>query len=241
MKDTSEKKFSFGIVPTIMLFGIAGLILYLQTNLLIPYLTSITGMETVIWWFIVSAFGMFIPLMVLAMCILHKEDWQFKSGVWKDRMRFRKMSTGDWLWGIGGIISIGILSYPIMIIIETMVGHLDHQPPFMQFEPLSTGRYWILAVWLPYWFFNIMGEEVLWRGVILPRQEKSFGKYTWIIQGIGWGLFHIAFGWQLLLTLIPILFILPYIVQRRKNSWIGVLIHAGINGPGFVAISLGLI
>jgi len=77
--------------------------------------------------------------------------------------------------------------------------------------------------------------------VILPRQEVSFGKYAWIVQAIGWGLFHIAFGWQLLITLLPILFILPYIVQKRKNSWIGVLIHAAINGPSFVAISFGLI
>jgi len=241
MAETINKNHSFGIVPSMLLFGIAGLILYLQTNFLIPYLTSITGTETVIWWFIVSAFGMFIPLLLMAMCVLHKEGWLFKAGMWRDRLRFRKMSSIDWLWGICGIIFIGILSYPILLILETLVGHFDHQPPFMQFEPLSSGRYWILAVWLPYWIFNIMGEEILWRGVILPRQEKSFGKYAWIFQGIGWGLFHIAFGWQLFLTLLPILFILPYIIQKRKNSWIGVFIHAAINGPSFVAISLGLL
>ncbi|MCD4691374.1 MAG: CPBP family intramembrane metalloprotease [Calditrichales bacterium] len=83
--------------------------------------------------------------------------------------------------------------------------------------------------------------EYLWRGVILPKQEIVFGKNAWIIHGICWGIFHIAFGWQLLLTLIPILFIQSYVVQRRKNSWTGVIIHAVVNGPSFIAISFGLL
>ena len=86
-----------------------------------------------------------------------------------------------------------------------------------------------------------MGEEILWRGVIFPRQEIAFKKYTWLIHGFCWGIFHIAFGWQLLLTLLPILFIQSYTVQRRQNSWIGVVIHAVVNGPSFIAISFGLI
>lgn len=63
----------------------------------------------------------------------------------------------------------------------------------------------------------------------------------WFIQGIGWSLFHITFGWQLLLTLIPLIFILSWTVQKTKNSWVGVIIHGGLNGPTFLAISFGLI
>jgi membrane protease YdiL (CAAX protease family) len=114
-------------------------------------------------------------------------------------------------------------------------------PSFMTFEPLSDGRYWILFAWLPFWVFNIMGEEILWRGVLLPRQEIVFGKSTWIFHGFFWMIFHIAFGLHLVLSLIPIFFIQSYIVQKRKNSWIGVLIHAGLNGPGFIAVAFGLI
>nr|NQU93394.1 CPBP family intramembrane metalloprotease [Bacteroidota bacterium] len=230
-----------GTFPSLLLFGGAGLILHLETNYLIPYLASITNIETIIWWFLVAAFGMFIPLLIIAGILLKKEGWLLKSGMWKIRLRFRRMNTGDWLWGIGGMVVIGFLSYLIMTLIETFAGTVDHQPPFMQFEPLGFGRYWILLAWFPYWVFNIMGEEILWRGVIFPRQEISFGKRAWLVNGFGWGLFHIAFGWQLFIALIPILFILPYIVQKRKNSWIAVLIHAGINGPSFVAISLGLL
>jgi membrane protease YdiL (CAAX protease family) len=86
-----------------------------------------------------------------------------------------------------------------------------------------------------------MGEEILWRGVIFPRQEVVFGKYTWLIHGFGWSLFHLAFGWQLFMTMLPILFIQSIAVQKTKNSWVGVTIHAIINGPSFIAISLGFL
>jgi len=86
-----------------------------------------------------------------------------------------------------------------------------------------------------------MGEEILWRGVILPRQEKASGQKAWFFHGLFWSIFHISFGWQLLIIALPSLFILPYAVQHRKNSWIGVIIHAMINGPSFIAISFGLL
>lgn len=110
----------------------------------------------------------------------------------------------------------------------------------MSFDPLTPDRYWILLLWLPYWVLNIMGEEVLWRGVILPRQEIVFGKNARIINGLGWTIFHITFGWQLLLTMLPILFILPFVVQKTRNSWTGIVIHGVINGPSFIAIAFGV-
>jgi hypothetical protein len=55
------------------------------------------------------------------------------------------------------------------------------------------------------------------------------------------GLFHIAFGWQVVLTFIPYIFIQSFIVQKIKNSWVGVIMHGGLNGPSFMAICFGLI
>jgi membrane protease YdiL (CAAX protease family) len=142
---------------------------------------------------------------------------------------------------MGGLIAAGALSSLAMKILELTLGEFDHSPAFMSFEPLTKGRYWLLLVWLPYWVLNIMGEEILWRGVMLPRQELAFGKYAWLIHGLGWGIFHVAFGWQLMITLIPLIFVQSYIVQRTKNSWVGVMMHGGLNGPAFIAIALGLI
>jgi membrane protease YdiL (CAAX protease family) len=143
-----------------------------------------------------------------------------------------------------GISWIGIgcnLSGLIMKLLEIMFGKFDHSPAFMSFQALTTGRYWLLFVWFPYWILNIFGEEFLWRGVMLPRQELAFGKNAWLIHGTGWGLFHLAFGWKLLVMLLPLIFIQSFLVQKTKNSWVGVIMHAGLNGPSFLAICFGLI
>jgi len=226
---------------SLLIFGLASFILFLQTRYLIPFLSRRTGFEPVVFWLIVAGLAMFLPLLLVACYILKKEGWSLDSSMWTKRLRFSKLTRVDWLQCLGAIIVIGILSFSIMKITEAVTGPMDSNPPFMKFEPLTAGRYWILLLWIVYWPLNIMGEEILWRGVLLPRQEIRYGKTTWIFHAIFWSIFHISFGWKLMLTMLPILFILPYIVQKQKNSWIGVIIHAVINGPSFIAIAFGVL
>lgn len=229
----------FGLKNTLLLFCSTGFIFYIETHYIIPFLTQSTGVESIIFWFLVASFGMFIPILCYAAWLLKEEGIPFERNAICKRLRFRGLNRTDILWCIGGTIAIGALSYGIMEALTHFTGGFDHSPPFMSFEPLQGNRLWILALWFPYWILNIMGEDVVWRGVILPRQEASFGRWAWLIHGLGWGLFHICFGWHLMITLLPILFILPYIVQKRRNSWIGVILHAALNGPSFIAIALG--
>jgi membrane protease YdiL (CAAX protease family) len=230
-----------GLPYSILVFGIAAIALFLETQYLIPFLSIQTGLEPIIFWIIVAGLGIFFPMLLLSYLILKSEGLKIGKDTWKDRLRFKMMNKSDWLWCAGSIILIGILSLLIIKALEIFIGKVESHPPFMYFEPLTPDRYWILLIWFPYWLLNIMGEEIFWRGVILPRQELAFGKNTWLIHGFFWGIFHIAFGWQLLITLVPILFIQSYVVQHRKNSWTGVVIHAVINGPSFIAISFGLL
>ncbi len=230
-----------GLFASFAIYIPAAILMYVMTTYLIPYLSKTTGQETILFWFIVAGLGIFTPLIVTGILILKSEGYKLNLNTIKERLRFRKLKKTDVLWATGGLVAVGILSAVIMKVMELVLGEFDHTPPFMAFEPLNAGRYWLLLVWAPYWILNILGEEFLWRGVMLPRQEVAFGKYTWMIHGLGWGIFHIAFGWQLLVTLIPLIFIQSYVVQKTKNSWTGVIMHGGLNGPSFIAISLGLI
>ena len=230
-----------GLINSFLIFGIASVVLFLETHFLIPFLSQQTGIEPIVFWLVVAGLGLFLPLLIMAYLILKHEGLAISKNTWRTRLRFKKMNKAGWLWSLGAIILIGVFSSAIMKILEIAVGHVESQPPFMVFEPLTPDRYWILLLWFPYWLLNIFGEEILWRGVILPRQEVAFGKNAWLVHSLGWSLFHIAFGWKLLLTMLPILFIQSYVVQQRKNTWTGVVIHAVINGPSFIAISFGLL
>ena len=231
----------FGLFYSTLIFVFAAIVLFAETHILIPFLSQQTGIEPIVFWLLVAGLGLFFPMLVLSYFIIKSEGLKIGEKTWRNRLRFRKMNKVDWFWSIGSIVIIGILSLTIIKVLEIFIGNVESQPPFMHFEPLTSGRYYILLLWFPYWLLNIMGEEILWRGVILPQQELVFGKFTWIIHGALWSVFHIAFGWQLLLTMIPILFIQSYVVQRQMNSWIGVIIHAVVNGPSFIAISFGLL
>ncbi len=240
MKTKTEIK-KLGLLGSFAIYIPSAILMYCMTKYLIPYLSKTTGQETILFWFIVAGFGIFLPLIITGLLILKSEGYRISKGTWAERLRFRKITKRDILWCFIGLILVGLFSGLIMKGLESLIGEFDHSPAFMSFEPLSKGRYWLLLVWLPYWILNILGEEFLWRGVMLPRQEVAFAKYTWLIHGFGWGLFHVAFGWQLLITLIPLIFIQSYIVQKTKNSWIGVIMHGGLNGPSFIAICFGLI
>ncbi len=82
-----------------------------------------------------------------------------------------------------------------------MIGEFDHSPAFMSFEPLSDGRYWLLLVWIPYWILTYSGKSFCGEGYV--TQAGNCIREIHIIHGFGLGLFHVAFGWQLLITLIP--------------------------------------
>ena len=230
-----------GFLYSFLIFGFASLALFLEAHFIIPFLSKQTGVEPIVFWFIVAGLGIFLPMLIVSYLFLRSEGLKIERDTWQQHLRFKKMDKADWLWSIGSILMIGILSFAIMKLLKVLIGHVESQPPFLVFDPLTPDRYWILFIWFPYWLLNIMGEEILWRGILLPKQEIVFKNHTWIIHGILWSVFHLAFGWQLLLTMLPILFIQSYTVQRRKNSWTGVVIHAVINGPSFIAISFGLL
>ncbi|NIM50866.1 MAG: CPBP family intramembrane metalloprotease [Gemmatimonadales bacterium] len=229
------------MLPTAALFGGAAVLLAIATRVVIPWLHRATGLELVLCWFLAGGIGVFLPLLVAAWAILRREHRAPGESLWRDRLRFRRMTGPEWAWSLGGLLVVGAMSMGLLLGMRHLLGTAALVPSFLEVRPLAGVRLWILAAWVPFWFLNIMGEEILWRGTMLPRQERSFGQWAWLVHAVGWGVFHTAFGPVLLVTVVPALLVLPYLVQRRQNTWVGVVIHSGLNGPAFIAIALGLL
>ena len=172
-QDSSIPLRTLGLRNSLAIFIGAGILLFLQTRFVIPWLSEITGMEIILFWFIVGGLGVFLPLILLGWLMLKQEGRMPWKERWTGRLRFRKMTRKDIYWSVAGLLAAGILSGFLMKGLELAAGKFDPNPPFMAFEPLSKGRYWLLLVWLPYWILNILGEEFLWRGVMLPRQDRK--------------------------------------------------------------------
>ena len=89
-------------------------------------------------------------------------------------------------------------------------------------------------------FLNIVGEEFWWRGYILPRQELVHGRWTWVVHGLLWALFHLPFWWNVP-VLLPSTLSLSFVVSKLKKATPGIIAHAAMNGLGSVTILLGVL
>jgi hypothetical protein len=229
-----------GMVGSVALFGAGALLLFLTTRVAVPALVSATGAETVAMWFLAASAVLFGPLLLTAALLLYRERRTGRPKSWSARLWLQPMNSGDWLWVLGGLAVVGVLTGGIGAILGALADASKLHPPFMAFEPLGPGRYWIVGAWLPFFALNILGEEFVWRAFMLPRQEVALGGKAWLVNGLLWLLFHAAFPWQVLVTLVPITLILPYVVQRRRCTWAGIVIHGGFGAVGFLGLAFGL-
>lgn len=225
----------FGI-PTVLFFGIAYGI--------IPYLTSSLNLHPAMSWFIGGSM-IFIPLLITALVMVYRDGYTTPHEI-INRFRLKKLTRRDWTIIIVAMIAIGFSTGIIVglaAILHQTIGipMMEFSPPFMKFEPFTESERWMLGVWAIMFFFNITGEELLWRGYILPRQMAAHQHYGWMVNAACWMMFHISFGPSLMIMLVPIIFILPYAVNKSGNTTIGIVIHTLLNGPSFILISLGIL
>lgn len=230
---------------SVLYFGIPSLYFWLLTKYLTPYLNRTVGIHPAMSWFI-TGFLVFIPLFFAACLFAMKEGNAGSFKALLTRLRLKKFTKRDWAWATGGLLAVLVLTgliFGVSSLLSTKMGipALKTTPGFMEFEPFKPAERWMLFVWLGMFFFNIVGEEIFWRGYILPRQELAHGKYAWLINSIFWGVFHISFGRDLLIILMPTLVVLPLAVYRTKNTAVGIFIHGVFNGPMFILVSLGIV
>jgi membrane protease YdiL (CAAX protease family) len=90
------------------------------------------------------------------------------------------------------------------------------------------------------WVLNIFGEEFWYRGWMLPRQEVAFGKFAWVINGTMFTFQHWMQPWNFLAILPGALF-MSFVLQLRKNTWIGIIQHGLINFGLFIHVLKGVI
>jgi uncharacterized protein len=79
-------------------------------------------------------------------------------------------------------------------------------------------------------------EELYFRGYLLPRLHR-FGIWAPLINVSLFATYHLWKPWDVL-TLIVILLPMGYAVWRTRDIRIGIAVHIGLNGTGFLTNSL---
>jgi membrane protease YdiL (CAAX protease family) len=225
----------------ILLFGIPTALNYLACRIAIPYFNKdFKYLPIEIVYFICVGAIVLIPLFIGAIYLTIKEIDSVKIKDILFRMRIKKLSAQDLVWTVSGFIILSMASFMIAKLILPLF-NIDASPFFFKNMPLGAKYFWVIYVWPVFFFFNIFGEEFLWRGYIQPKQELLNRNWTWLVHGILWALFHLPMGINLVLSAIPIFFILPGIVQIRKNTTISIIIHFVFGAFGFWVLALGAV
>ena len=240
---------------SLLYFGIPSTVIALFIYYLWPYLIK-AGIPEMVSFTII----MYVPLAALLLVSLLAFRLEGNTMSWvnlKDRFRLKPMRKGEWLWTIGliifTIISYGGLSFTAKWLASiSLFSPPDFLPPIVDPRVEQTaipkefmgimlkGQWWIVFAYLGGLFFNIFGEEFWWRGYILPRQEIVMGKYTWIIHGLLWTVFHVFWKWNLII-LLPTCLSISFVAYKLKNTWPAIIAHFALNGIGVIPIVFGVL
>lgn len=195
MKNSLQK---IGLINSILLFLIPGILFWIHLNWSIPLLTNILNLSVYAVWLIIGSFFLFMPLFILTLVLLKFDGYSLDWKTISERLRIKKVTKRDWLWIVFGLLVAGAFVGIILLILSISplgidIAELKEISP-IEAQQLMDNEYLFIILLPVLFFFNYVGEEILWRGYILPRQEVSLEKYAWILNGVLHGVFHLSFG-----------------------------------------------
>ncbi len=232
------------IIESLWYFLGGAIALFVAVQYGIPFLHEAYGVAPLIGWWLTSGLIVLVLFVGAILAARYRTRANSLPGVLL-ALNMRSMSKIDLLWALGGLLGVVALTGVVVGVSAKLFSvHLlspDLYASFLRMEKLEPSEYWLLGAWLPYFFFNIVGEELMWRGYLLPRQRATLGRHAWILNGFLWAIFHVGIGWRIAILLLPIEFTVPYVVQKRQNTWLGIIIHGLYNGSGFVMVALGVV
>jgi uncharacterized protein len=74
-------------------------------------------------------------------------------------------------------------------------------------------------------FNTVLGEELLFRGLLLPRMKDACGKWDWVANGVLFAVYHLHQPWDIPTALVDI-FALSYPSRRFQSAWMGIIVHS---------------
>jgi membrane protease YdiL (CAAX protease family) len=226
-----------GLIESIAIFGFFSVLLWLAVYVGIDWLRQTFGFPTMLSWFISGTLVALLPMVVYTIVMVRREGAN-NLGDYAKSLRIKRLQAGDLKWAVGGLVAVAISTGLVFGIARLVDPKFLPTPPFMEVPDINP--LWIFLGWIPLFISNIVGEELLWRGFLLPRQEMVFGGSAWLLNALLWLLYHWSTGLPTMLMILPTTLIVPWIVQRRQNTWIGILIHGIFNAMGFIVTVMGI-
>jgi membrane protease YdiL (CAAX protease family) len=236
--ERSEKQYSFSqilwiwalaSIPVALLFWLGLPALDRVTNISVGYLVLIVTVVPYFWQFL------------LAFLILKKEGGDLDWNTIKDRLWLRttadpgtgKRNNTLWLWVIPAIAVFGITAaLPFFKSINDGWARIlpVHEPAQYSLDVLFENPEALVGDWgflLAVLVVSIltMSEEIIFRGILLPKMNGVFGRADWIANGVLFALYHLdkPLGLPGYLLYSTLTMALP--ARLFRSTWFSIAVH----------------
>ena len=183
----------------------------------------------------------------LIVCMTVGLIWQFALvlvlvGREQHSLRWKVLSQALWLRApqspstgrVGGIVWLVVIPFTLLFAAKEFIPKLAApvSRDFGIFLGSDTGMSFLDGAWG--WFavivtmavFNtVLGEELLFRGFLLPRMNGTFGHADWVANGILFAAYHLHVPWTIPINLLDTV-TQAYATKRYRSAWIGIAVHS---------------
>ncbi len=248
----SDEQYSLKKILTI--WALSAIPMAILAFVVTPFLIPLIGLPpAIVYWMAIIA-GL-IWQFVLSIFILKNEGHDLSWSTIQKRMRYQKPQnpiTGEssnWLllWVLpfillSALIQSGSLGLPD---VDGLVVPFIKGLPQYDLSGLATpeykGAWWILGLFLITMVFNyFLGEEFIYRGILLPKMNGVFGKWDWLANGVLFGFYHLHKPQIILSTALLFGFVFAFPSRYFQSSWMAFIIH-GLEGLLGLTIVVGVI
>lgn len=196
--------------------------------------------------FVLLTLGL-IWLFVLSMIIIRQEEGNLRWATVKRRLWLntpRDPKTGEprrrlWLWLVPLMIASVVWDLGFVPYIDglwvSVFPFLAEPPGYSLGAALQSqeildrlvGAWWFFDLFVVNAVFNVLlGEEFLFRGVLLPKMEGVFGRWSWVANGVLFGLYHVHLPWGILQNVISGALLYAFPSWRFRSTWMGIIVHS---------------
>jgi membrane protease YdiL (CAAX protease family) len=196
---------------------------------------------------------------VLAMILLYREEGDIRLGTISRRFwlnhpvsaRTGEIKKALWWWIIPLFLLIALLEIgfkPALDHLWTGIFPFFAEPKGYDMSAMFAPE--LRAQWVGAWdllgfffmlslFTNFLGEEFLFRGVLLPKMQGPFGKWDWVVNGVLFGFYHLHQPWTVLSNIV-FGWVVAFSGKRFHSNWFPIILHNG-QAVYFGFLILGLI
>ena len=250
---TVDQQYSLAMIAAI--WALAAVPMPVLAFLVAPMIpTSSTANAVLVVWYLLIA-GMMWQF-ILSLILLHREcglrNWEaIKARIWLQRPQEPRTETPNamlFLWLIPAFLFYLLVEASGM---GAMIGGLIliafpnlEALPLLDLQDLASpelkGAWWLIGVALTSCLFNyVLGEELLFRGILLPKMRGVFGRWDWIANSVLFAFYHLHRPTQMLGFIIGgLAWTLP--TRRFRSLWFSIILH-GVEGVFVVGLTIAIV